>query len=390
MPRCQPFGKWQPTASATEGSDLAALRQEYERGFRRAGLPLFIEDYSATSDVFTRAVPALGFFFVIQVLSAVNPEFSAVANVGAVLGGLAILLGGIGLVNHSRGRPFRSIPDRVGKRELAGFVLIPALLPVIFGGRLFLAVETAVENLAILAAIYMIVGYGVLSILRWVGRRLLSQLASSTLLLARAVPLLMVIVLLAFVNLEMWQVFAAIPDESLFLITSLFVALGTAFLLARLPREVRTLEREVGYGSPPLTTRQRRNVGLILFISQALQVLVVSLLVAGFFVVFGAIAVTESVREQWLGGTGDVLWEVVLLGQPAEVTSELLRVSGALAAFSGLYFAISMLTDSTYREEFLEEVTAEMKTTFKARAAYLRLDHEAAPTGADPEPDPAG
>ena len=32
-----------------------------------------------------------------------------------------------------------------------------------------------------------------------------------------------------------------------------------------------------------------------------------------------------------------------------------------------------MLTDSTYREEFLEELTDEMRTSFKARTEYLRL-----------------
>ena len=31
----------------------------YERRFRRAGLPLLIEDYSPYEDVFTRAVPLL-------------------------------------------------------------------------------------------------------------------------------------------------------------------------------------------------------------------------------------------------------------------------------------------------------------------------------------------
>ena len=30
-----------------------------------------------------------------------------------------------------------------------------------------------------------------------------------------------------------------------------------------------------------------------------------------------------------------------------------------------------MLTDSTYRAEFLDEITAEMRETFKARAEYL-------------------
>ena len=32
-----------------------------------------------------------------------------------------------------------------------------------------------------------------------------------------------------------------------------------------------------------------------------------------------------------------------------------------------------MLTDSTYREEFLSQLTEEMEATFRLRSAYLRL-----------------
>ena len=55
------------------------------------------------------------------------------------------------------------------------------------------------------------------------------------------------------------------------------------------------------------------------------------------------------------------------------MTRELLRVALGLGAFSGFYFAIAMLTDSTYREEFLEELSSEMRASFEARAEYLRL-----------------
>jgi hypothetical protein len=64
---------------------------------------------------------------------------------------------------------------------------------------------------------------------------------------------------------------------------------------------------------------------------------------------------------------------VDVLGHRAVLTQELLRVSGAIAAFTGLYFAISMLTDEVYRREFLDEITAEMKHSFRVRAEYLRL-----------------
>jgi hypothetical protein len=50
--------------------------EAYERQFRRAGLPLFIENYSATGDVFTRALPFLALVFVALVFGAVNLRWS--------------------------------------------------------------------------------------------------------------------------------------------------------------------------------------------------------------------------------------------------------------------------------------------------------------------------
>ena len=233
---------------------------------------------------------------------------------------------------------------------------------------------TAVGNLALLGLIYAVYGYGLLVIIGWVFIRLRGQLRSSLLLLARAVPLVMIFGLLAFLSDEMWQVFAGEPFAGLVMVGMLFLLLGCGFLLARLPREVRALEQEVETGSQPLNTRQRRNVGLILFMSQAMQVLAVTLMVALFFVVFGVLAITASVSGTFLPEHDfDVLLTISLFGSDYELTVELLKVAAALAAFSGLYFAVAMLTDSTYREEFLDEVTAELRQTFRDRAAYLKL-----------------
>jgi hypothetical protein len=56
---------------------------EYERHFRRAGLPLFIEDYSATREVLTRALPFLALVFVAFVFGAINLRWSTRVNVAA-------------------------------------------------------------------------------------------------------------------------------------------------------------------------------------------------------------------------------------------------------------------------------------------------------------------
>lgn len=346
---------------------------DYERRFRRAGLPLLIEDYSASTDVFNRVVPLLALVFFGEMLGATSLDWSLAANVGAALGGLAILLAAGVVVNRVRGRPALALPDDIGRPELAAFVLLPALLPLAFGGQWRSAVVTAAANAALLALIYGIVGYGLLSILRWALARLLSQLASSLALLTRAIPLLMIFSVVLFLTTEMWQVFSQASAASLVILALLFIALGTSFLVARLPREVRSLERDPGGESAALDRRQRLNVGLVLFVSQALQVLLVSLAVGAFFVVLGTLLIDAGVLDSWIGSGGHVLLNIDFFGHQGIVTEELLRVSGAIAAFTGLYFAISMLTDDVYRREFLDELTAEMRETFRARGEYLRL-----------------
>ncbi len=367
------------SARATDhDNDRQARIDDCRRRFRESGLPLLDEDFSASTNVFNRAAPLLAVVFLGEMLGAVQLEWSLLANLAAIAGGLAILLAAGMVVNHLRGRPLRSLPEDVGRIELAAFVLVPALLPLVFGGQTRSAWVTAVANLALLLLVYAILGYGLISIVRWVGRRLWHQLLASFMLLARAVPLLMIFALLAFMSTEMWQVFSIIPDGNLLAIALLFVGLGTAFLLARLPREVRAIEVEVGSDDTPLRTKQRRNVALVLFTSQAVQVLTVSLLVAAFFVVFGLLAIPESVRDLWLplDFEQDSLFDFTLLGETFQMTVELLKVAAGLAAFTGLYFAIAMLTDSTYRDEFLDEVTAELRSVFVVREEYLRLRAE--------------
>jgi hypothetical protein len=347
-----------------------AEMEEYEKRFRSAGLPLFIEDYSARRDVFTRAVPLLTLVFLAESLGAIDLRWSVWANVGAMAGGLAIVLGALGVLNRARGRPFLSRPRDVGSPELVGFVLVPALLPLLFGGQWRSALVTAAANALLLVLVYGVVGYGLFAIVRWALERLVRQLVASLSLLARALPLLLIFAVVLMLTNEMWQTFAAESPGQLAMVGGLFVLVGSVFLLARLPREVGRLERDAASG-PALEQRQRLNVALVLFVSQALQVLVVSVAMGLFFAAFGLIAIPPGVQAGWLGGAPHALVTLHLVGGDQVLSTELLRVSGAIAAFSGLYYAIAVLTDSTYREEFLEEITDEMRATFQARARYL-------------------
>jgi hypothetical protein len=345
----------------------------YERRFRQAGLPLLIEDWSAREDALPRAFPLLAFVFLGELLGALNLTWSPLANVGALAAGLGLMLGAVMLTNRLRGRPVTALPRDLGPPELAVFVVLPALLPLLFGGQLTSALVTAGANVVLVALAAFGFGFGLLAILTWALRRVAGQLAASLLLLARAVPLLLLFAVVLFLTTEMWQTFADLDDASLAGVAALLVAVGTLFLLVRLPREVEALEREAGAG-PPLTRAQRLNVGLVMLVSQGLQVLVVSVAVGAFFVAFGLLAVDPAVRDAWAGTTGHRVGPHEL-----GLTVQLLRVSAAIAALSGLYYAIAVLTDATYREEFLEEITGEMRATFADRAEYLARRATVAP-----------
>jgi hypothetical protein len=346
-------------------SDVMEDLEAYEQRFRRAGLPLLIEGWSAREDALPRAFPLLAVVACGELLGALNLEWSAWANVGALAAAVAALLGAVALSNRLAGRPVRALPRDLGPLELGVFVVLPAILPLVFGGQVTSALVTAGANVVLVALAAFGFGFGLLAILSWALRRVAGQLAASLLLLARAVPLLLLFAFVLFLTTEMWQVFAEIDDASLIGVAALLVGVGTLFLVVRLPREVRELEVEADAG-PPLTRGQRLNVGLVMLVSQGLQVLVVTLAVGIFFVAFGLLAVDATVREAWIQTSGQHIGPRGL-----GLTVELLRVSAMIAALSGLYYAIAVLTDSTYREEFLEEITAELRETFAARTEYL-------------------
>jgi hypothetical protein len=309
-------------------------------------------------------------------LGATDLNWPAWQNVlGAVIG-LAVLIGGFGLLNTVRGRPFWSLPTRFGIPELGVFVLLPALLPLAQGQvRQFLGV--AFGNLVFVGLVYVVVGYGLIATTYWGLHRLVGEFASSVASLVRALPLLLVFSLVLFVKTEMWQVFAGMPVEFIVLSVIAFTLLSTLFLLIRLPKELDEIERDAGSG-PPLRRIQRVNLSISLVVRQWMQVLVVSAGVGLFFIAFGMIGITGQIYEQWGISPGGWSYQIDLLGHPLLISASLVKVAIGIANFTGLYYSIALLTDATYRAEFLDNISAELRDLFTARAQYLELRRTAA------------
>jgi hypothetical protein len=122
---------------------------------------------------------------------------------------------------------------------------------------------------------------------------------------------------------------------------------------------------------PPLSRRQWGNVALVVLFSQGLQAFFVSAMVFVFLLVFGVIVVTEPVARGFTDAAPNVLTTFDLWGRELVVTEELLRVTGFLTVFAGLYFAVTALTDESYRREFIGEILDEMRRSLAVRTVYL-------------------
>ncbi|MFF0264817.1 hypothetical protein [Kribbella sp. NPDC004536] len=351
---------------------MSAQLERYEQRFRRAGLPLFIEDFSPTHDIFTRAAPLLVVVFLIEMLGATSLDWHWWQNLLAALGGLVVLIAGFGLLNRFRGRPFWSLPTRFGIPELAVFVFLPALLPVVTQEQVRQFFGIAIANLVLVGIAYVVIGYGLIATTYWGLRRLASELGNSFASLVRALPLLLVFSLVLFVTADMWQVFGGMPTAFIVLLMVAFTALSTLFLLIRLPHEVDAIERDAGSG-PPLRRSQRMNLSISLVIRQWMQVLVVSAGVGLFFVGFGMLAISKHVYDQWGVTPGSWSYDITLMHHPLLISASLVKVAVGIANFTGLYYSIALLTDSTFRTDFLDNVSAELRDLFTARTEYLAL-----------------
>ncbi len=373
-----------------DSSDIAAV----EHWFLARGTPHLIEGYNASEDVLTRALPVLSLVFVLEITGALNADWNWWQNVLAAVGGAAVLIGIWAGVNALRDRPLLSRPARVGFAEVAAFVLGPPLVPLIFGGQPGQALAVAALNVGILLLVYLVLSYGLVPLTRWAVVRATRELETVGALAGRALPLLLLITIVLFINTEMWQVADGLDGPFLAAVIGLFFIVGLAFLLTRLPREFDRLAtfadadelRRCVAGTPaerllgealvpaaprPLTRRQRWNLLLVALFSQGVQVLAVTVVLGGFFVALGLLTITSEIIETWLGHPGDALVRFELFGRQVQLTAELLKLSAFLAAFSGLYFTVVLVTDSTYRTEFFDEILAELRQTFAVRATYL-------------------
>lgn len=374
-----------------------------EKWFVHNGIPHFIDDFSASEDVWTRAVGVLSFVFFAEMFLTFGDQFTGVQQALVFLGGIAVALAAFVLVNRMRGRPSFSRPRTIGVGELALFVLVPPVLALLGGNRgLAEVVQVVIVNLIILALVYVAFSWGLLSMLRWGIATMLHHVTRILQLLGKVLPLMLLFSAFLFLNAEIWQVVNDLPLVFFAIVVGALALIGFVFLAGSMTGAISELRYFDSWdevagrltdtpldgcdtndfdGTPaqvPLGRAARSNLTLRLVVGLSAQVLLVTGVIFGFYVLFGVLTVREATILQWTTLDIDMFPDVELVrlnlfGAAIVLTKLHLITAGLVAAFSGLQFAVSLVTDSAYQEEFVADSNDEVREALAVRAAYLRL-----------------
>ena len=303
----------------------------------------------------------------------------------------------------------REVDEALGRGRLTTLAGGAVLAAAVVGGGLgWLARDVSVGVLAAMVTVgavllaYAVVELRIWPIFIWALRRTFSSLRLVFPLATRALPLLLLFITFLFINAEVWEVASKMDGALLWVVVLLFSGLAVVFLVVQLPAEVDRVAGEADSGhlvervrdtpvapsvdeldgqqlsAVPLRGLQRANLLLVLLIAQATQVIVLSLAVFAFFIVFGRLVMTDEVVEGW---TGDTITKLGWFG-----SLELYQVSVFLAAFSGLYFTVYAVTDQLYRDQFFTHVSHELERAVSVRTVYLALRRRAPYEGPAEEP----
>lgn len=311
---------------------------------------------------------------------------------------------------RKRGLPYFVPEERASARkalklrQMLPVLLAVALAALLLGGVLTWQTSNAsfapgsITFLGLLAAaFYAVTRLRARPILTFAAHRTVAGLSQIFPMATRALPLLLVFITFLFINAEVWMLSSTLDGALLWLTVLLFGAVAVAFLLVRLPEEVDGVDDRIdapllisaSRGTPMAEAArelvqhhsdeldlqrdaevrgfERGNLIVVLLVIQAAQVLLLALAVFVFFMVFGALTMNETVQEAWIAaGTHNV-------DGLGNVSVELFQTAVFLAAFSGLYFTVYVVTDESYRVQFFTGVLGEMEKAVAVRTVYRHL-----------------
>lgn len=369
--------------------------------FLHRGLPLVLTRRVRSRALIQRSAPMIAGVGALTALTMLlaestggHPDYGYIARLGVV----AAALVAAPFVLHVL-RRIGTTASFIGQRSTALVVLaiFVAVMPVMVSGwsAAALAEASVFLLISLLAIWFTYLGFG--SILLWAFRFAWVQLGALGTLMSRALPLLMLTVVVYF-TAELWQLAARMTRQRLWQTIGFLALVAIAFIVSTIRDEVRALrEDRTGQTDPatllagtplepapglrpvrsPLSRAEQVNVVAVMVVSQAIQVVLFTSGLFAFFVVLGIVAIPDDVMVLWSTeqscDVGRPPCAGTWFGIHIPIPQTLVQTSLFVAVLSGLYFTVSTSVDPLYRQRFFDPLIADVAVSLAGRDAYLEL-----------------
>jgi hypothetical protein len=365
-----------------------AARRAAERWFLDHGLPSVVTRRARLRAAWSRSAPALTGFAVVT--GCALTIFLLTGHTGVDIDGEPSAVEWVVLGIVALALPFAAISGWVVARMTTNRAqAITSTISVAFCAGTEAISDGAfglLATAAVVASTLALTSSGVGSIIGWAIRLTLSQVAAAGALLIRALPVVLLSVLVFF-NTYVWIMSATISAPRLWLALGLLVVIAAVFvisgtfekaspLLQSATASARHAERLADtpfehMSDPdepdPLTKGEWLNVIFVLAATQLAQILMVAIVTASLFFVLGLILLSPELLAAWTrNGSSDG----TLLGMTVPVPQALIHITLFLAALTFMYICARAVGDGEYRQRFLDPLIDDLKLTLLARNRY--------------------
>lgn len=367
-------------------------RRAADRWFLQNGLPAVLRPGALVRRLWPRSAPAFSAFAVFMANSALvvavtgkhtidingqptRTEWFVLALVVLVLPVAAVVGWLVSRIVSIRGRSVA-----------AAIAVAVAIVGGIFGGPSARVLADLVFEGIIFAIILVLTASGVGSILGWTARMTLSHLAAAGSLLLRALPVLM-LTILVFFNSPVWLMASTVSRPRLWLALLFLSAIAATFVVSvtidrfkpvinapeqpieRDPRLVGTPFESMADPSRsyPLRRVERINVMFVMAASQLTHIMVVAVMTATIFFVLGLILLSPELLAAWTrNGASDGTFLTMIVPVP----NSLIQITMFLGALTFMYVSARAAGDGDYRAQFLDPIVEDLRLTLTARGRY--------------------
>jgi hypothetical protein len=376
-----------------------------EQWFLRHGLPSVLTQRARWRRLWWRSAPALAALAVVLAAFRIVTLFSGGREIDidthptpAEWAILAVLLGALPVAACAAKLASCVVSPRGRSLTVAVSLAVCVLADLVSGKPLTVLTELA-STAAAVAVVLAIIGLGIGSVLGWSVRLTLTHLKSVGALAVRALPVLLLTVLVFF-NGPVWSMATTISRGRMWLLVGFMLTIAGAFLFTGVVERVRptltsAVVREADIeqlkGTPfdampdpaggdhlaiPLSRRERFNVTFVVAVSQFVQIGVVALVTSVIFLVMGLVMLTPELLARWtVNGDEQGTW----LGMGLPIPQALIHVTMFVGALTFMYVSARSVGDGEYRSHFLDPLIDDVRVVLLARGRYrahiARLRH---------------